>query len=415
MMSSGASVCARHGVVGALDAFLESFVSELEGLGYSVGVVRKKRAVVAAFAGWVGGHQLDVTAIDEAAVEAFLGGSGGGDPGSCGGRRRALLGFLEHLRAAGVTVRPAPVSDESYGALLEKRYRSYLRCERGLVEGTVACYGLYVGEFVREHFGTTAATAAGHPLDAADVRGFLLRRARSVTPRTAQLVATALRSFLRFLFLQGVTTLNLALAIPTVPAYRQARAHAYLRSEEVNLLLAACDRATANGRRDHAILLLLARLGVRACEVAALELGDVRWPSGEIVVRGKGSVLQRLPLLPDVGAALAEYLREGRPQSECRSLFLRNDAPRLGLGPDGVGFVVRRALARAGLRPPQRGSHLLRFSLATNMLHRGASMAEIGQVLGHRARESTEIYAKVDFTALRTVALPWVGAREVME
>lgn len=412
MMSSGASVCARHGVVGALDAFLESFVSDLEGLGYSVGVVRKKRAVAAAFAAWLGGQRLAVTAIDDATVEAFLGCAGGGDQSAGGGGRCALMGFLEHLRVVGVALRPRPARDEGYGALLEGRYGAYLLVERGLAQGTVDGYRSYVGEFVREHFGT-ALTATGQPLDAADVRGFLLRRTRSVAPRTAQMVATALRSFLGFLFLEGVTTLNLAFAIPTVRTYRQAHAHAYLGAEQVRLLLAACDRKTASGRRDHAILMLLARLGVRACEVAALELGDVRWRSGEMIVRGKGRVLRRLPLLPDVGAALADYLCEGRPKSGCRSLFLRNDAPRLGLGPDGVGFVVRRALVRAGLQPPHRGSHLLRSSLATTMLHRGASMAEIGQVLGHLTRDSTEIYAKVDFAALRAVALPWVGTSEV--
>jgi site-specific recombinase XerD len=174
-------------------------------------------------------------------------------------------------------------------------------------------------------------------------------------------------------------------------------------------LLDGCDRQTANGCRDYAILLLLARLGLRACEVAALELGDLRWRSGEVLVRGKGRVLQRLPLLPDIGSAVACYLRERRPKSECRNVFLRNEAPRVGLGADGVGFVVRRALARAGLRPPRRGSHLLRFTLATTMIRRGASMSEIGEVLRHRSSDSTEIYAKVDFQALRAVALPWVG------
>ena len=410
-MSNGASICACDGSVRALAEFLESFTNELNGLGYSDGMVQKKRGIVAAFARWAGDQRLGVSAIDVAAVEAFLGCFGDGDSGPFGVRRCALTGFLEHLRAAGVAVRPEPLNEESYGALLEERYRAYLLFERGLVEGTVASYGLYVGDFVREHFGS-AASATGRPLGAQDVRGFLLRRTRALAPRTSQLVATALRSFLRFLFLQGVTTLNLAFAIPTMRTYRPARAHPFLNDEEVTLLLAACDLDTARGRRDYAILLLLARLGMRACEVAALDLKDVRWRTGEIVVRGKGREMRHLPLPPEVGTALAQYLRDGRPQSACRSVFLRNNAPRLGLGPDGVGFVVRRALSRAGLKPLQRGSHLLRFSLATNLLHRGASMAEIGQMLGHRSRETTEIYAKVDFAALRDVALPWPSARE---
>jgi integrase/recombinase XerD len=412
-MSSGALVGARLGSMDALDEFLDPFTRELEGLGYADGTVRKKRSIAAAFAAWVGGQRLAVSAIDDATVEAFLGCSGGSGRVAGDGRRRTVTGFLEHLRVAGVTVRPRPTTDEGFGALLEERYGAYLVVERGLAQRTVDGYRSYVREFVREHFGESASMATGQPLEAGAVRGFLLRRTRSLAPRTAQLVATVLRSFLRFLFLEGVTTMNLAFAIPTVPTYRQARAHAYLGEEEVRVLLAACDHETASGRRDLAILLLLARLGVRACEVAALELADVRWRGGEIVVRGKGRDLRRLPLLADVGAALADYLCEGRPKSACRSLFLRNDAPRVGLGPDGVGFVVRRALMRAGLQPAHRGSHLLRFSLATNLLHRGASMLEIGQVLGHRSRDSTEIYAKVDFAALRAVALPWTGASEV--
>jgi site-specific recombinase XerD len=140
-----------------------------------------------------------------------------------------------------------------------------------------------------------------------------------------------------------------------------------------------------------------------------MEIRDLRWRTGEIVVRGKGRVLQRIPMLPDVGAAIALYLQDGRPKSPRRNVFLRNDAPRIGLSADAVGFVVRCALVRAELKPPHRGSHLLRFSLATNMIHRGSTMTEIGEVLRHRSPETTEIYAKVDFESLRAVALPWAG------
>jgi site-specific recombinase XerD len=232
---------------------------------------------------------------------------------------------------------------------------------------------------------------------------------RTLKPTTAQHAATALRSFLRFLFLRSETMTDFAVAIPSVHRWGQAKVHPYLCPAEVEQLLASCDVTTVNGRRDHAILLLLARLGLRACEVAALEIADLRWRAGEIVVRGKGRVCQRLPMLPDVGAAVALYLREARPISPSPRVFLRNDAPRIELSPDAVGFVVRRALCRAGLHPPTRGSHLLRHSLATTMIRHGASMTEIGEVLRHRSPETTEIYAKVDFEALRAVALPWTG------
>lgn len=201
--------------------------------------------------------------------------------------------------------------------------------------------------------------------------------------------------------------MDLSVAIPSVRRWRKATVHPFLEADEIDRLLHACDMATSNGRRDRAVLLLLARLGMRAREVAAMHLEDLRWRTGEILVRGKGRVQQRLPLLPEVGAAIAVYLQDGRPDSPCRNVFLRNEAPRVEVGADAIGLIVQRALHRAGLRPLQRGSHLLRHSLATHMIRRGASMTEIGEVLRHRLPETTELYAKVDFEALRAVALPW--------
>ena len=403
-----APVTEQGGSPRVFEPYLESFTTKLISLGYCAAVMRQKRATVSTFARWAVAERHDIATIDDATLEAFLKASRASNASAKSSRRCTLKGFLEHLRAAGATVRPDLERDRTHAALLQERYESYLLCERGLAQGTVASYRLYVGEFIRHHF-ETAVVPAPSNLNAQHVREFLVARTRTLTPRTAQLVATALRSFLRFLFLRGETLLDLALAIPTVSSRRQSSVHPYLRPEELERLLDGCDRQTANGCRDYAILLLLARLGLRACEVAALELGDLRWRSGEVLVRGKGRVLQRLPLLPDIGSAVACYLRERRPKSECRNVFLRNEAPRVGLGADGVGFVVRRALARAGLRPPRRGSHLLRFTLATTMIRRGASMSEIGEVLRHRSSDSTEIYAKVDFQALRAVALPWVG------
>lgn len=407
-MSDFAPITEQGCSLGVFEPYLESFTTKLTGLGYCTAVVRQKRAAVSTFARWAVAEGYDIATIVDATLEAFLGASQASDASAKSSRRCTLMGFLEHLRAEGATLRPKPERDQTYAAVLQERYESYLLCERGLAAGTVANYRWYVGEFIRHHFETSLVPAPSD-LDAQHVREFLVARTRTLMPRTAQLASTALRSFLRFLFLRGETLRDLALAIPTVPSRRQAPVHPYLRPEEVERLIDGCDRKTANGRRDHAILLLLARLGLRACEVAALELGDLHWRCGEVLVRGKGQQLQRLPLLPDVGSALALYLRRGRPKSECRNVFLRNEAPRVGLGADGVGFVVRRALARAGLRPPRRGSHLLRFSLATTMIRRGASMAEIGEVLRHRSADTTEIYAKVDFEALRAVALPWVG------
>jgi integrase/recombinase XerD len=396
-----------------LDQCVESFTVGLSKLGYCAEAVRQKRSTVARFARWVGRRRLDVVKIDEAAVDAFLVHLRRHRV-PIGNRRCTLMAFLEHLRGAAMTVRPEPVHDGSPAALLLHRYASYLREERGLAGETVCNYQRFVSVFVRERSAVSATgVLAGDP-GFQEVRDYLLASVRTLAPTTAQLVATALRSFLRFLFLRGETAADLTAAVPAVRRWYQANVHPYLRPEEVERLLAACDRTSTNGRRDHAILLLLARLGMRACEVAAIEIGDLRWRAGEIVVRGKGQVHQRLPMLPDVGAALALYLRQGRPKGPCPNVFLRNNAPRIGLGADAVGLIVQRALGRAELHPPRRGSHVLRFSLATTMIRRGATMAEIGEVLRHRSPETTEIYAKVDFEALRAVALPWTGPGGVL-
>jgi site-specific recombinase XerD len=292
---------------------------------------------------------------------------------------------------------------------LHARYEAYLRQERGLAEKSLRVYEPVVRDFLAARF-CGGSPARPDILSAQDVRDFLLRRVRRLSPATAKSAATALRSFLRFLFLRGEVATDLSLAVPAVRCVRGRKVHPYLRPEAVEQLLGACDVATAAGRRDHAVLLLLARLGMRSSEVVALSLDDIRWRTGEVVVRGKGGVVDRLPLLPDVGEGLALYVLEARGRSDSRRVFLRLRAPRVGLtSQTAVGSVVRRTLARAGLRPSLRGAHLLRYSLATTMIRHGASMAEIGQVLRHRSPETTEVYAKVEFEALRDVAPSWPG------
>jgi len=199
-----------------------------------------------------------------------------------------------------------------------------------------------------------------------------------------------------------------------VPCWRNATVPKYLSDEEVEQILASCDRRTSVGRRDYAVLLLLARLGLRAGEVARLQLDEIDWRAGEIHVLGKGRVRDRLPLLPEIGQALVAYLRD-RPRSSSRHVFVRAIAPRHGLAsPNAISTIVRRAIERAGLQPPFKGAHTLRHSLATKLLRNGASMAEIAEILRHRNTATTEIYAKVDIRSLRALARPWAekgGAR----
>ena len=315
--------------------------------------------------------------------------------------------FFEYLRGhAGLQRPPSQVGVSAADTLLQN-YKDYLRKDRGLTENSVLVYAPFIRDFLAAQ---TTQTGGVSPelFDALIIRNFILEHTVDRSSEYARLLCTALRSFFRFLLLCGQTSRDLSNAVPMFRKYRQSVPPAFLSPSEVERVLAATG-STLSGRRDHAILLLLARLGLRGGEVVALELDDIRWRAGEIVVRGKGRMVDHLPLLSDVGEALALYIREDRGVSASRRVFLRTWAPRIGLtGPAAVGHIVRRALAQAGVRRSGRGAaHLFRHGLATKMIRHGASMSEIAEVLRHRSQTTTAIYAQVSFEALRAVALPW--------
>jgi site-specific recombinase XerD len=286
-----------------------------------------------------------------------------------------------------------------------------MRNRRGLSERTIAVHVPLVRDLLAWH-AARRKVPAGEGLDAAGVRDFLAERIQGRSPACVQLLTSVLRSFLRFLHASAETSTDLSRAVPLARTWKQTTVRDILSPADVERLVDTADPRTPRGRRNRAILLLLARLGLRAGEVVALELDDVRWRAGEIIVRGKGRVIDRLPLPSDVGAALALYLRFDRGTSSSRRVFLRRIAPRVGfVGPAAVGAVVRDAFARAGIQRTGRGAaHLLRHSLATRMIRDGASLTEIGEVLRHRSPASTEVYAQVAFEALREVARPWPGS-----
>ncbi len=390
-------------------AHLDEFCSFLLEGGYAVPTIRHKLWVLSDLARWMTNEHLAVVDLDEQRVDEFLEVRRRRGR-SCRGFGTTALQLIEQLRCAGVVPAPESVRDESPSTVLLRSYEGYLRQERALAKSTISAYLPFARDLMAERLNGGAARSDS--LCAADIREFLLIRARRMAPRYAQFMGTALRSFLRFLFLRGETGSDLALAVPTVRQWRFSNVPRHLSEEDVERLLRACDCSSATGRRDHAILLLLARLGLRASEVLALELSDLNWRVGEIIVRGKGQVSDRLPLLPEVGEALVLYLQEDRPAGNSRRVFLCTRAPHRGFShPSSISTIVARALDRAGLAPATRGAHLLRHSLATGMIRRGASLAEIGQVLRHRSTNTTEIYAKLDFDALRDVAMPWPTAR----
>ena len=243
-------------------------------------------------------------------------------------------------------------------------------------------------------------------LTAASVTEFVVARCPGQSRSQAKLTVTVLRSFLRFLHCEGVTKQLLAAAVPSVAGWRLAGLPKGLEPQEVRSVLASCDRRTRTGRRDFAIMTILARLGLRSGEVSALSLDDIDWRSGTLAVRGKGNRIESLPLPTDVGEAVAAYLRRGRPaRAEGRSVFIRVKAPHRALTSGGVTQVVAAAADRAGLGRVY--AHRLRHTAATQMLRAGSALPEIGQVLRHRRALTTAIYAKVDRDALRTIARPW--------
>jgi site-specific recombinase XerD len=224
----------------------------------------------------------------------------------------------------------------------------------------------------------------------------------------------SLRSFLRYLYHKGLNQAELAGCVPSIRQWKLTSLPTYLSAAQVQKVLDGCDQATAMGRRDYAILMMLAKLGLRASEVATLTLDDVDWRVGEMLLRAKGRQRARMPIPPDVGAAIADYLRDGRPKLACRRLFLRCLAPHAGFASGcAITMIAKAALDRAGICGyAHQGAHIFRHSLATELLRSGATLPEIGQLLRHESHDTTRIYAKVDIEALRTLSLPWPGGSQ---
>jgi site-specific recombinase XerD len=317
----------------------------------------------------------------------------------------ALTPLLDYLGSVGVVV-PCVMAEPTPVDVLIERFENYLTGERGLALSTVRGY-------VRAIRPLLAGLTRGDRLNvgqltAGDVTGFMLEVAREQRPGKAQTTATALRSLLGFLHVKGLVASSLVGAVPSVASWRLAPLPRGLEPDEVNRLLAACDRRTTAGRRDFAILLLLVRLGLRAGEVAGLGLDDINWRVGEIVVFGKGDRLERLPLPNDAGRAVVGYLKRGRSATaQGRTVFVRLKAPHRQLTSEAVSKVVFSAGRRAGLATVR--AHRLRHTVATQTLAAGGSLVEIGQLLRHRKVLTTAIYAKVDRAALKGLARPWPG------
>lgn len=384
---------------------LSPFAGSLMESGYADATIRSKLWLLADFGLWLVRSRVAVADLDEAHAERFI--AAKGRQGRIHrGHQETVRQLLDHLRERNVIRRVKPLLDESPLAGILARYEKHLRSERGLSAATVINYVPFVRKFLADRFGEGPFPV--EDVRSCDISAFVLRRAHTMSCGRAQLMTTAFRSFFRFLFQNGELQADLASCVPAVADWRLSTVPKYLTPDEVGRVLGGCDRQTSTGRRDYVVLLLLARLGLRAGEIVALQLDDIDWRAGEILIRGKGLLHDRMPLAVDVGKALASYLRVDRPACRTRRVFVCMKAPRTGFaGPSTVTTIVRRALSRAGLHLAFKGAHVLRHSLATAMLRSGASMGEIGEVLRHRIPSTTEIYAKVDFNGLRSLAHPW--------
>ena len=390
---------------GPLVDYLAQFESLLVEQGYPSETIRRFLLLIADFSVWLKARQLPVKQVTDASTQRYLRYR---SRHRCRrkGNAPALRGFVQMLQHHGVVEQETPVAQSAVEHLVSD-YSSYLRQERGLAVTTVKKYVRAAGSFLIQQRITTVRALSS--LSAQRVIRFVQSKAagRSSAPR-AQHMAIGLRSFLRYARYCGYFKPDLAAVIPRVAGWSMTSIPKAIPPKDAQRVLASCDRRSAVGRRDYAMLLLLARLGLRAGEVASLTLDDIDWHAGTLTVHGKGSQESPLPLLEPIGKAIAAYLKRGRPSCKSRRVFLRMHAPIRGFKTEKpVSTAVGRAMQRAGIDSPHRGAHQFRHALATHMLRRGSSLAEIGEILRHKDPDTTRIYAKVDLTSLRALATPW--------
>jgi integrase/recombinase XerD len=388
---------------GPLGSFAEGFAQELVRQGYTVNGGEQHLRFVAHLNRWMLAAGLGVGDLTAPVIERFL-----AERRAAGYARyrsiKAMQPLVEYLTPKGVL--PTRTQERGPVEALLDQYRQFLVLQRGLAERTAGGYADAVGPFVAGRLRPEGLDLAG--LTTADVTGFVLAACPNRAVGSAKMIVTALRSFLGWLHLTGEVPVSLMGAVPAVAGWRLRGLPKGLEPDELRRLLASCDRRRGTGRRDYAVLLVLSRLGLRAGEVAGLGLDDIDWRVGEITVRGKGDRAERLPLPADVGAAIAGYLRRGRPaNAPGRSVFVRALAPLGPMTTQAVTMVVFEAGQRAGLGKIH--AHRLRHTAATAMLRAGTPLPEVGQVLRHRSTHTTALYAKVDREALQVLARPWPG------
>ena len=394
---------------GPLQPLVDAFVAELQALRHTSLTVSGYEHSARHFANWLCRNDIEVDRVDVDVVRRFA-----GHRCRCPGSRRQDRISAKYVRRvrrfirfmANRQVLAAPPSPAL--ARVDARitaYQDWLRRHRGISERTVDRHGRMVTRLLQ------ALGADPELYNAVLIRRVIIDEAKISSRPHVKTMTTALRGYLRFLAATGLCRSGLDHAVPTIPQWRLSTLPRYLPGGAVERVIASCDLTKPHGTRDRAILLLLARLGLRAGDVLMMRLGDIAWNEGTIRLRGKGRREIRLPLPQDAGDALLDYLSRGRPLADEDRVFLRSSAPyRPFKGSSAISCIVRNALTRAGIvDAPSRGANLLRHSAATSMLRAGATLDAVGTVLRHRSIDTTAHYAKVDVTMLQLIAQPWPG------
>ena len=392
---------------GPLGIHIDMYEALLGEHGYSRSSTYVHLHIVGDLSRWLKRQRLDVDDVDERTVARYLQ-SRRRFVNAYRGAASVPYKFLGMLRDRRIVKHKTMLIVVDPREIVVDAFRQYLSQERGLSVSIQCDYTRFARQFLRERFGRGSFELSA--LSATDVTGFIRRHAHERSARSAQHIVGSLRAFLRYLRYRGEITTDLAACVPTVANWSLSTLPKFLQPGQVQQVLDHCDRHSAVGLRNYAILVLLARLGLRACEVVAMTLDDIDWEGAHLMVRGKGGQRAQMPLSAEVGHAIAAYLRKGRPRCTSRRLFIREHAPRVGFANScAVSTLVQRALADAGVDSPHTGAYVFRHSLATEMLRQGASLGEIGQLLRHAHPDTTQIYAKVDVCALRPLALRWPG------
>ena len=396
--------------VGPLVPWLNGFAEALNAQRFSHRTVHEALRWIAHFSEWLEQQQIGLFSVSGEDVTRYL------QTRPLRSQRRSTRApvrrLMMYLQCEGVIEQDNPARPPTSVERCVQEYVQYLREQRGLAEDTIVYYSFRAGNSLQHRFGQGEVVLS--QLNAADVIAFVRHETDRVTSRRSKaVVAGSLRAFLRYVHAREEGMPDLASQVPKVASWPMTSVPRAIAVDQAQKLLNSVNRGTPVGRRDYAILLLLIRLGLRAVEIVFLTLEDVDWAAGTLTVTLKGGRRSVYPLTEEIGEAIADYLRNGRPKSNERRVFLQTRAPfrafRRGCN---LGDMIRDRVERAGVDAPTRGTHQFRHALASKLLNEGVSLSDIGDVLGHRKADTTRIYAKVDILALRTLALPWPGGAQ---